>query len=243
MYDIVFIDDKFEEIKKVFLDIQKEARCYYTDGYSLPENDEFLFFRNLQFICIDVMLENLGIKNINQAYPAMAEIIKSFNPNKDTKIIINTFHHESFKKEELIKLLPDNYSSLAFIIESKDEDKYSTLIKSIADIKNKSKSSFTRSFVIEESINIENILWDKVCNNMKTLVNNGNYENFEKIAKKQFYFANKINLYNLLDNSICKELRRIKEIRNDCAHEEGVNKNHLQDFYDLLKTVLQKFNL
>ena len=96
MYDILFVDDHFEEINDTFRTLQKEhIRCFYSDGLEhLPSNDkEKLPFKNLKYICLDLHLENRGISSFDRknTTSTLASVVKKITTNKDVCIIINTF--------------------------------------------------------------------------------------------------------------------------------------------------------
>ena len=63
MYDVLFIDDKFDEIKDTYFRLKKEhIRCYYSAGYEeeLPDEEKFAFTK-VRYVCLDFYLENRGI--------------------------------------------------------------------------------------------------------------------------------------------------------------------------------------
>ena len=249
MYDVLFIDDHFEEINDTFCALQKEhIRCFYSDGDKyLPSNDkEKLPFQNLKYICLDLHLENRGISSLENknAVSTLAAVVRSFTENKYVCIIINTSYLEEFKKYR-----NDFCKYLEFTPEIKEENKiendgkkFSSLHKK--EIKNKivkqSHQSVLRNLVIREAIEIENLIWKKVLSSdyFKDL---GEVERILEQLKIKMSFHKKIQAYNLVVNKNNK-LDELRKTRNQFAHAKKPPEKNLLDFLEEIEALKRKIN-
>ncbi len=251
MYDVLFIDDHFEEINDTFRALQKEhIRCFYSDGDKyLPSSDkERLPFKNLKYICLDLHLENRGISSLDNknAVATLAGIVKSFTENKDICIIINTSHLEEFKKYE-----DDFCKYLKFTPEIKEEEKTEEDDKKFSslhdkeikeDIVKQSHQSVLRNLVIREAIEIENLIWSKILlsDAFKDL---GEVERILEKVDIKMNFHQKIKTYNQsVDKNTQKQLKTLKETRNKFAHNKNPSEKNLLDFLEEIEALKQKIN-
>lgn len=249
MYDVLFIDDKFEEIKDTFWALQNEhIRCFYSDGEkNLPKNNkEKLPFKNLKFICLDLHLENRGIttlKNDKNIVSTLASVVKSFiDEGSNATIIINTSFIEEFDtvKNNFIKYL-------GFTPDIKTEEKSqknSTLHKQEIkkDIKENSHQSILRNLVIREAIEIENLIFEVIKTNFSEITN----KDIKKVAnnfKKGFHFSHKIKLFNMFNSNLSGELKKLRELRNRFAHDTTPPVKNLLDLLEKIEELKQKINL
>ena len=251
MYDVLFIDDNFEEISDTFRALQKDhIRCFYSDGDKyLPSSDkERLPFKNLKYICLDLHFENRGIFSLENknAVSTLAAVVERFTKNKDVCIIINTSYLEEFKKYK------DNfYKYLKFEPEIKEENKTQQAGKKFSslhdkEIKNKivkqSHQSVLRNLVIREAIEIENLIWSKILSSdaFKDL---GKVKKVLEQLKIKMSFHKKIETYNrIVNESTKKQLEMLKERRNKFAHDENHPEKNLLDFLKEMEELKQKIN-
>ena len=250
MYDVLFIDDHFEEISDTFRTLQKEhIRCFYSDGDKyLPSSDkERLPFKNLKYICLDLHLENRGISSLNNnnAVSTLASVVKSFTENKDICIIINTSYLEDFKKHE-----KDFCKYLKFTPEIKKEEKTEKNDKKFSslhdkeikeDIVKKSHQSVLRNLVIREAIEIENLIWSKILSSDAFKGFNEN-DISKKLGINNLF--KKIQAYNLVVNKEAEEeLEELRDTRNQFAHNENPPEGNLLDFLEEIEKLKQKIKI
>ncbi len=251
MYDVLFIDDHFEEINDTFCALQKEhIRCFYSDGDKyLPSNDkEKLPFQNLKYICLDLHLENRGISSLENknAVSTLASVVRSFTENKYVCIIINTSYLEEFEKYE------DNFCKyLKFAPEIKKENKTQEDGKKFSSLHNKaiknkivkqSHQSVLRNLVIREAIEIENLIWSKILlsDAFKDL---GEVERILEKVDIKMNFHQKIQQYTqFVNKKIKKQLDELRKTRNQFAHNENPPEKNLLDFLEEIETLKQKIN-
>ena len=247
MYDVLFIDDKFEEIKDTFFALQKEhVRCFYSDGdkYMPQTAKKRLPFKNLKYICLDFYLENLGINessNKKTATSALANAIREFIiQNKKITIIVNTAYSEDFEnvKNDFIKYLKLKEPP-KIIIESKKDNgntaKFSILHNKESikkDICQASHNSTLRNLVIREAINIENKIFKNIRDKFYKIANNLTTKQLEQI--KKFDFSAKITLFGLINNNkeLLKKLNELRRLRNEFAHKKELSKSLLLIFLE-----------
>lgn len=245
MYDVLFIDDKFEEIKDTFWALQNDhIRCFYSDGEkNLPQNNEAkLPFKNLKYICLDLHLENRSIttlKNNKNTVSILASVVRSFIDEGNTTIIINTSFIEEFDavKNDFI-----NY--LGFTPDIKTEEKSqknSTLheqeIKK--DIKENSHQSILRNLVIREAIEIENLIWSIIEKRFVEIIRNNPKETIANF-KKGFHFSHKITLFNMFNSNLSGELKKLRELRNKFAHNKRPPQKDLLVFLKEMEDLKQR---
>ena len=227
MYDIVFIDDKFDEIKETYLTTQKDGiRCYYSDGEDgLPKEEEKLKFQYIKAICLDFHLENIGINQItnnnNTAYSTLANIIKSFvggERENYPEIFINTAFNDDFDEDKLKKYLKSKKISIKTIGKGGKDKKFSELHENekYEEIKKQAQQSVLRSLVISEAINIENEIWDII---KKRFPDKEINEKIIKEFQQNIKFSNKIKLYKLLVKKDIQCLDKLRKKRNHFAHD------------------------
>ena len=172
MYDVLFIDDRFEEIQDTFLSLKNNhVRCYYSNGDhdSMPDAKEKLLFKNLKYICLDYFLENRGITeataNNKNAVSTLAGVVKQFTDNFTTmQIIVNSSHIKDFEKHEQDFKSYLGSETIQVRKEPKDTKKFSTLHEREVQqiILDASIIQSLRNIVIREAITIENIIWKKI---------------------------------------------------------------------------------
>lgn len=251
MYDVLFIDDKFEEIKDTFLAYQKEhIRCFYSDGYiNLPENNkEKLPFKNLKYISLDIHLENRDIKTnvLNKNTASMlSSVVNSFvdKHNTDIHIIINTSFNDEFKefKEDFIKYLKFKPK---LTIRLKTKQSSLLHIRSITnDIIDASHKAISRNLVIREAIEIENILVEKISAGFSKIAKNLSADNLKQI--EIFSFNAKINLFTIISNDkdLKNDLNTIRNLRNDFAHKPNASLGNLLTFLEQTEKLKQKIKM
>ena len=232
MYDVLFIDDHFNEIEETFFELKKRhIRCFYSDGENLPKNEkEKTLFKNVKYICLDYFLENRGINESSKknAVSTLANVVESYfaKLNNEVTIIINSAQIEAFKPS-----LKDFKSYLVgdpqIILEDKIE-KFSILHeneKTFNEILTSSIHFNLRNLVIRESITIENLIWDKIKGKDKS-------QSDEKIK-----FHCKIELFKKnFDDTYTKKLNTLRILRNVLAHENPpkINEkvNHFCKLFD-----------
>ncbi len=256
MYDVLFIDDHFEEINDTFRTLQKEhIRCFYSDGDKyLPSNDkEKLPFKNLKYICLDFYLENRGLSpNHNKnTISTLAGVVKSFTENKDVRIIINTSSVKEFTehRNDFVKYLKFEPEIIIENKEKKDkEQKNGKRFSSLHDkaIKNeivkRSHQSVLRNLVIREAIEIENLIWSKILlsDAFKDL---GEVEKVLEKLKIKMFFNKKIQTYNRIVNREAEtELEELRDTRNKFAHNETPPEKNLLDFLEEIEALKRMIN-
>ncbi len=240
MYDVLLIDDKFEEIKETFLKLKKHhIRCFYSDGSeeNLPKGKEKYLFHNIQYICLDFFLENRGIdeSNINNTSVAtLANIVRKFIDKNSpiAKIIIDSAHLDVFKNYEnqFRKYLDMEHITIIkeakkpIDISSNQEPRFSILHKDqkiINEILKNFIDNNLRSLVIRESIEIENLIWNETknaCDGLEDLLG-------ILPTKKDPTFETKIKLYGHYfgDKSCIESIRcqldALRKFRNHLAHK------------------------
>ncbi len=239
MYDVLFIDDKFEEVQETFLTLKEShIRCFYTDAD--PEKDgifplerDKLLFKNVKYICLDLFLANRGIdeSHLNKnAVSTLANVVKKFTINKDYKIIIASAHIEDFKKYE--DDFKEYIGDVEVITEEKDADasgkRFSILHKNepiFKEILQNSIQNNLRNLIIKEAIEIENSIWEKINNEdcqlkglLEYLPTRSNPNFGTKIELFNFYFV-KDNKNITIEN-----LHTFRNLRNDAAHKDDSGK-------------------
>lgn len=253
MYDILFIDDNFEEIKESFSYFQeKHVRCFYSDGENyLPKNDkEKLPFKNLKFLSLDYHLENIGINNSTPekiALSALSSVVKCFiseKQKKSCKIIINTGFESGFDIQKFI-------SYIGFKIEvtiiSKDEAR--SKLEEDGTIYFDSVKNTLRNLVIREAIEIENLIYEKVQENFESIIPQLTDAQLNRI--KKFDFKAKIQLYKLAlkDDDLNTKLNDLRKNRNHFAHDNNLQQTgvNLLDFLgqveDIKSEIIAKDNI
>ena len=234
MYDVIFIDDKFEEIEHTFLSLKSEhIRCFYSDGLkNLPkEEKEKRPFKNVRYFCLDFYLENRGIEKGKEktAASSLAGAVKSFiceNAENMPTIIVNTGFVERFKKiEEEFKTYLGN-ANLKIITEKKAEEdgKKFSILHQTKTIKNEIlKSSLInslRNLIMRETIEVENLVWDKCCERLDLKNEN---RKLKKFLGRELDFSKKIKILcegrKDLDD-LKKKLENLREERNQFAHNK-----------------------
>ncbi len=253
MYDILFIDDKFEEIKESFSCFQEEhIRCFYSDGENhLPKDDkEKLPFKNLKFLSLDYHLENIGINDSTAektALSALSSVVNCFisdKQKKSCKIIINTGFESGFDIEKFISYIGFN---IEVLISSKNNSQ--SKLEEDKTIASASVKNTLRNLVIREAIEIENLIYEKVQKNFKIIVPNLSVAQLDKI--KKFDFRAKIQLYKLAlnDNDLNTKLDNLRELRNDFAHGNNLQQtdlnllNFLKQAEDIKSEIISKDNI
>ena len=244
MYDILFIDDKFKEIKETFSYLQdKHIRCFYSDGDKyLPQSGrERLPFQNLKYISLDLHLENRGItviKDNKMALSTLSSVIKSFvNDGKDITIIVNTSFPDEFDESCFFKYL--EFKTNPIIKKEEKSAEVSVLHNNAKDIVAQAHQEILRNVVIREAIEIENLIYIKVQKNFKSIALKLLNNQLDKI--KKFDFRAKIQLYELLNNNeICERLNDLRELRNKFAHGSSPPEADLLDFLEDMKKLKQR---
>jgi hypothetical protein len=251
MYDILFIDDKFDEIKDTFTYFQKEhIRCFYSDGenYLPTTKKERLPFKNLKYISLDLHLENRGITNINNktALSTLSSIIKSFiNNNENITIIANTVDPDVFGEKDFCRYL--EFSPKIEKVKKIEGDRnknYSSLHN--ADIQKEisrySHKEILRNVVIREAIEVENAIFRKIQQELKNIVNKLSNTKLDKI--KKFDFKAKIILHKLAtqDDSLETKLDDLRELRNKFAHSDNPPPQNLLDFLNEIENLKTEIN-
>ncbi len=251
MYDILFIDDKFEEIKDTFFALQKDhIRCFYSDGENnLPQTDkEKLPFKNLRYICLDLHLENLSIstlKSNKNTVSILASVVKSFIYEGSPNIIINTSFIEEFDavKSDFIKYLGFDPQIRTEQKNKDNNQKYSILHNQTIkeDIKQASHQSVLRNLVIREAIEIENLILCVIEKRFVEILQN-NSEETMKILRKGFHFSHKIALFNMFNSNLHVELEKLRKLRNKFAHESEPPREDLLDCLKEIEDLKQTIN-
>ncbi len=249
MYDILFIDDKFEQIKDTFWNFQNEyIRCFYSDGENnLPKNaKERLPFKNLKYISLDLHLENRGITTIKDknAVSTLASVVKSFIDKDSTNIhiIINTSFKDEFNesKDNFIKYLQFNPTITTEIKNSNNSLLHKAGIKQ--NIINASHQPILRNLVIREAIEIENLIWNKLLSS-NTFSKHKKVECILKELNVKITFSNKIDLYNKTVNNKSKsKLKKLRKLRNYFAHKPSPPQENLLDFLQEIESLKQEIN-
>lgn len=245
MYDILFIDDKFEEIKESFSSFQsKHSRCFYSDGENhLPAtNKEKLPFKNLKYISLDLHLENRGITTVKDnktALSTLASVIQSFvNDGKDMTIIVNTSYPDDFNENDFFKYL--DFETNPVIEKNKKNDNNSLLHQNSDSIIQQAHQEVLRNIVIREAIEIENLIYKKVQENFTRVIPKLSSTQLDKI--KRFDFRAKIQLYKLLSSNdvLDIELTELRELRNKFAHGTNPPEKNLLEFLEFTESLKQK---
>jgi len=240
MYDILFIDDKFEEIKDSFSYFQKEhIRCFYSDGEShLPKNDKArLPFKNLKYISLDVHLENRGNNSSTPkktTLSTLASVIKSFvSDGKGITIIVNTSFPGDFIESEFFEYLDFNNNPT---IEKKEKNNLISLLSG-DDITQQAHQEILRNVIIREAIEVENLIYAKVRENFRSITPKLSCNKLDKI--KKFDFKAKIQLYELAsnDNALGEKLNKLRELRNKFAHGNNPPEVGLLDFLEQVESL------
>ncbi|AYQ55795.1 hypothetical protein MS2017_0025 [Bathymodiolus thermophilus thioautotrophic gill symbiont] len=238
MYDILFIDDKFEEIKETYSDFQNQhVRCFYSDGENfLPtrgDAKEKLPFKNLKYISLDLHLENLGIitiKNNKTALSTLASIIESFiDDGKDITIIANTSFPDEFDENTFFRYL-DFKNNPTIKKEAKDKDKTSLLHENAVEITKQAHQEILRNVIIREAIEVENLIYEKIQKNFASIASKLNNKSLKDIENSTF--QKKIQSYKLaFGGNLDKKLNDVRKLRNKFAHGSPPTKN-LLDFLE-----------
>lgn len=245
MYDVLFIDDKFEEIRDTYSDFQSQhIRCFYSDGeHYLPKNDkERLPFKNLKYISLDLHLENRGITKIKDnktALSTLVSVIQSFvSDGVNVTIIANTSFPKDFDENNFFKYL--NFNTNPKIEKKAKNNKKSSLHTNMQAIAEQTCQEILRNVVIRNAIEIENIILEKVKNKFDEIACSLSNKKLEKI--KKFDFKSKINLFNLThkDQELINKLNKLRELRNDCAHGNSPLTENLLDFLESVENLKQE---
>lgn len=225
MYDILFIDDNFEEIRESFSCFQeKHIRCFYSDGENhLPKNDkEKLPFKNLKFLSLDYHLENIGINDSTSektALSALSSVVNCFiskGQKKSCKIIINTGFESGFDVEEFKK-----YIGFEIQVEITPKDKARSKLEEDETIARASAKNTLRNLVIREAIEIENLLWEEILQSDR-LRNFNDVDGVLKAVNIKLSFSKKIELYEKgISNKINEKLNKFRKLRNKFAHSDN----------------------
>lgn len=246
MYDVLFIDDNFEEIKDIYLDIQMSGRCYYCNGINLPSENEQILFRNLKYICLDLRLDNVISGNfiLNKSnYSLLVGILRKFNPPKTTNIIINSGELETFNCDDFKKYLNEGFQDMTVFVEEKEEHddiKFSLLKMKKDEIIKNSKKAFLRNTIIETTVNIENLLWDRIKIKINTQISKKNLDSIFYKHFKSARFCDKIILHDIFDNNLTKDLDQLRKIRNDQAHGMKPLTITEKELFDLMDKLLKE---
>jgi len=252
MYDILFIDDKFEEIKESFSFFQKKhIRCFYSDGVSpLPKNDkERLPFKNLKYISLDLHLENRGITTIKgnkNALSTLATVIKSFiNDGESVIIIANTSFPGDFDEKAFFKYL--DFQTNPKIEKKAKNSKNSLLHQDSDNIIQQAHQEILRSVVIREAIEVENLILEKIRERFDITCGFNFNPKLTMIKIEKFRFSKKIDLLNqvidnqslqVIDNqSLISNLNKLRKKRNDFAHGNNPPEEGLLDFLEQVESL------
>ena len=264
MYDILFIDDKFDEIQEIFFKLQREnIRCYFWDADEKKEPQDKTLFYNLSFICLDFFLENRGIRaGISEdiTYSALARLIEPFlEINPKIEIIVNTSFLKEFNQSKLKKYLGnsnekignnneksnlkeylDKNNEIKISFEEKKE-KFSELENHYEKIKKTSIPFVFRSLFLEQAIYIENLIYKKIKAYFKSK-NQLERKEIETLLKNsQLDFNEKINIFNLLSkNNFKDDLNKLRKNRNTFAH--GNNEKLKKKSFEEMQNKFKKFN-
>lgn len=221
MFNVLFIDDNFNEIRDVYFKIQEVGRCFYCDGENTPSEGHNFFFRKLEYICLDLRLDNVMSGNfvLNKSnYSLLINILKKFNPPSTAKIIINSAELKNFEISDFKRYLNSNYQSMEVLVEAKDKEKFTTLANYIKVVDETSRKYFLRNIIIETAIEIENLLWEKIKNKLITQISKKNLDSIFRGHFKNVNFYDKIILHDVFDELLTDDLHQLRKIRNDQAH-------------------------